>query len=74
MKDYIEKHGTFDKVDRNLKQKGYYRFPKFLQETCKDWEHVWVPPNPGDPGSCIGAVLAQTQTKITLDKQWYKAI
>ena len=40
MKDYIEKHGTFDKVDRNLKQKGYYRFPKFLQETCKDWEHV----------------------------------
>jgi len=40
----------------------------------QDWENVWVPPNPGDPGSCIGAVLAQTKTKITLDKQWYKAI
>ena len=24
--------------------------------------------NPGDPGSCIGAVLAKTKTKVGLDK------
>jgi len=40
MKDYIESHGAFDKVDSNLKEKGYYRFPKFLQETCVDWRGV----------------------------------
>ena len=38
------------------------------------WESVYVPPNPGDPGSCIGAVLAKARNKITLDKQWYKAV
>ena len=38
------------------------------------WDNVWVPHNPGDPGSCIGSVLAKTQTKITLDNQWYKAV
>jgi hypothetical protein len=37
MKDYLESHGTFDKVDSNLKEKGYYLFPKFLQETCDGW-------------------------------------
>jgi len=36
------------------------------------WSEVHVPHNPGDPGSCIGAVLAQTKTKITLDKQWQR--
>jgi hypothetical protein len=44
MKDYIEKHGTFDKVDRNLKQKGYYRFPNFLQDACTNW-HGALPLN-----------------------------
>ena len=39
-----------------------------------DWVDVHVPQNPGDPGSCIGAVLAKTQTKIELDNQWYKAV
>ena len=38
------------------------------------WISVYVPPNPGDPGSCIGAVLAHTKEKITLDNQWYKAV
>jgi len=42
--------------------------------TRKEWNNLWVPPNPGDPGSCIGAVLAHTKEKITLDKQWYKAV
>jgi len=36
------------------------------------WKSVWVPTNPGDPGSCIGAVLAQTQTKVDIDKRWFK--
>jgi len=35
---------------------------------------VHVPQNPGDPGSCIGAVLAKTKTKIELDKQWYQKL
>ena len=39
-----------------------------------NWTNVWVPPNPGDPGSCIGSVLAQIKIKIELDNQWYKAI
>ena len=38
------------------------------------WRTIHVPPNPGDPGSCVGAVLAKTKTKITLDKQWYKKV
>jgi carbamoyltransferase len=38
------------------------------------WLSVYVPPNPGDPGSCIGAVLAETKTKIELDKQWYQKL
>ena len=38
------------------------------------WNNVHVPQHPGDPGSCIGAVLAKTKQKITLDKQWYKAV
>jgi carbamoyltransferase len=36
------------------------------------WDNVWVPPNPGDPGSCIGTVLAKTKTKIIIDNRWYK--
>lgn len=28
------------------------------------WETVWVPPNPGDSGSCIGSVLATTKHRI----------
>lgn len=38
------------------------------------WTSVHVPINPGDPGSCIGAVLATTKQKITLDSQWYKKV
>ena len=34
------------------------------------WDTVHVPYNPGDPGSCIGAVLAKTKTKIKLDGKW----
>ena len=41
----------------------------------KQWESIWIPPNPGDPGSCIGAVLARTKTKIvSVDKRWYQKV
>ena len=36
------------------------------------WTTVHVPQNPGDPGSCIGAVLAQTKIKVDIDKRWFK--
>jgi len=45
-----------------------------IDNISKDWKNVWVPPNPGDPGSCIGAVLAKTKTKVDVDKVWYKAV
>ena len=47
---------------------------KAMDQVRQDWENVWIPPNPGDPGSCIGAVLAKTKTKIELDKQWYQKL
>jgi predicted NodU family carbamoyl transferase len=35
------------------------------------WDNVWVPHNPGDPGSCIGAVLAQTKTReLDVRSKW----
>jgi len=40
----------------------------------RKWKNVYVPQNPGDPGSCIGAVLAKTKTKVGLDKQWYQKL
>lgn len=45
-----------------------------VAKISRHWESIWVPPNPGDPGSSIGAVLAQSQQKITLDNQWYKKV
>ena len=48
---------------------------KGVDNIRKDWESVWVPPNPGDPGSCIGAVLAHTKTRIvSVDKAWYQKV
>lgn len=32
-----------------------------VNRISKDWQSVWVPPNPGDPGSAVGCVLAQKQ-------------
>ena len=39
-----------------------------------DWDSVHVPQNPGDPGSCIGAVLAKTRQRIKLDNQWHRTV
>jgi len=35
------------------------------------WDNVHVPKNPGDPGSCIGAVLAHTKQYTEVDKKWH---
>ena len=36
------------------------------------WDDIWVPTNPGDPGSCIGAVCAKYQKHIDFHgKMWY---
>ena len=36
------------------------------------WDDIWVPKNPGDPGSCIGAVLAKYHKHIdNSDEMWY---
>lgn len=36
------------------------------------WNSFWVPKNPGDPGSCVGAVLARYEKHIDFDeKLWY---
>jgi carbamoyltransferase len=37
-----------------------------------NWENLWIPPNPGDPGSCIGAVLASEKKHIDFNPEvWY---
>lgn len=36
------------------------------------WDTVHVPQNPGDPGSCIGAVLANTQQRLFIDNKWHR--
>ena len=36
------------------------------------WESVWVPPNPGDPGSCIGTVLAHQKEFIDIKGKWHE--
>ena len=36
------------------------------------WDDIWVPKNPGDPGSCVGAVCAKYNKHIdNSDKMWY---
>lgn len=36
-----------------------------------DWETIWVPPKPGDPGSAVGCILAHKQKFINnINKVW----
>ena len=36
------------------------------------WDDIWVPKNPGDPGSCIGAVAAKYNRHIdNSNEMWY---
>tara|TARA_B100002019_G_scaffold190597_1_gene164779 strand:- start:179 stop:1144 length:966 start_codon:yes stop_codon:yes gene_type:complete len=40
-----------------------------------NWDNLWIPPNPGDPGSCIGAVLASEEKHIDFDEKiWYNKV
>lgn len=41
-----------------------------VQKISHAWNNIHVPHNPGDPGSCVGAVLAKTKTKINIDNKW----
>ena len=34
------------------------------------WDSIHVPQNPGDPGSCVGAVLAKIKQQTTLEGKW----
>ena len=36
------------------------------------WDTVHVPKNPGDPGSCVGAVLAKSREFTNIDRAWHK--
>ena len=47
---------------------------KAIENIRPRWENIWVPTNPGDPGSCVGAVLAKTKQKTSLDNIWYKKV
>lgn len=39
-----------------------------------NWHNLWIPPNPGDPGSCIGAVLASDKKHIDFNPEvWYNS-
>jgi len=42
-----------------------------VSRISKDWQSVSVPPNPGDPGSAIGCVLAEKKKFITnIEEVW----
>ena len=41
----------------------------------KDWNSLWIPKNPGDPGSCIGGVLSKLKKHVDYsDKVWYNKV
>tara|TARA_B100000941_G_C28465642_1_gene533368 strand:- start:24 stop:989 length:966 start_codon:yes stop_codon:yes gene_type:complete len=42
------------------------------QKIENDWKKIYVPKNPGDPGSCIGAVLTKIKKQVDYnEKIWY---
>lgn len=46
-----------------------------VAKISQNWNTVWVPPNPGDPGSCVGSILADKKQRIeNIDSIWYKKI
>lgn len=41
----------------------------------KDWDNLYVPKNPGDPGSCIGAVASKIQKHLDYSENiWYNKV
>ena len=42
------------------------------QSIESDWDNLYVPKNPGDPGSCIGGVASKLKKHLDYsDKIWY---
>ena len=73
--DILQKYAKKITGSKNLALAGGGALNKQAVDKIRsNWFDIWVPTNPGDPGSCIGAVLAKTQTKIKLDKQWYQKL
>ena len=75
---YIEENKKRDGVEkypniRKLVITGGCALNKQANDKVKgDWKNLYVPKNPGDPGSCIGAVLALESKHIDFDQQvWY---
>jgi len=58
---------------KNLILVGGCALNKQANETIsQDWKNIYVPKNPGDPGSCIGAVLSKTKKHLDIpDNIWY---
>ena len=58
---------------RNLILMGGCALNKTVADKVQNlWNNFWVPKNPGDPGSCVGAVLAQYEKHIDFnEKLWY---
>jgi len=43
-----------------------------MEKINADWDDIYIPPNPGDPGSCVGAVLAMDKKHIDFQREmWY---
>jgi len=66
---------AFNMPSKNLVVTGGCALNKDAMDKVKpNWDAMWIPPNPGDPGSCIGAVLASEKKHIDFDpKVWYNS-
>jgi carbamoyltransferase len=60
-------------TSRNLILVGGCALNKTASDKVKNlWNNFWTPKNPGDPGSCVGAVLAKYEKHIDFnEKLWY---
>ena len=72
----ISTSASFKLPSKNLVLTGGCALNKLMVKQLKpNWDSIWVPPNPGDPGSCIGAVLGMERTHIDFDpKVWYNKV
>ena len=45
------------------------------QSIESDWDNLYVPKNPGDPGSCIGAVASKLKKHLDYSENiWYNKV
>ena len=61
---------------RNLIITGGCALNKQANQSIRtDWDNLYVPKNPGDPGSCIGAVASKLKKHLDYsDKIWYNKV